>query len=346
MFKPKPSSIIYKKNKMMQMKYLLIFMIVLIFTGCSKNTEKINQEVPFFGTIERDVKYANNVGYDGNMTDLKLDIYTPTPDFADRNGNYPLYLHVHGGAYIKGTKESAEDILKRMANKGYLAVAIDYRIGWNHSDEDPDICNGDSTELKMAIYRAIQDYNASLRFLVANSQKFKVDTNRIFTGGSSAGAGTVLNAMVITDELAQLIEPDIYALYGSIERSGNSLTNSYKIKGQGAMWGGLGNLDFITTENAVPTSFFHGLEDQIAPYGEGYAYSCDQMPETNGSGALYPKFESLNIKAVLHSALNQGHDPGIYDNQFLADNLDCFFSEILDGNAQSDQLQNREYNCK
>lgn len=327
---------------------MILFCITgfLIFSSCSKNTAKINQQVPFFGTIERDIKFATNIGYDGNTTDLALDIYTPTADLADKNGYYPLYLHVHGGAYIKGSKEVAEDILKRMANKGYIGVAIDYRIGWNHSDEDPDICNGDSTELKMAIYRAIQDYNASLRFLVANANKYKIDTSKIFTGGSSAGAGTVLNAMVITDALAQLIEPDIYALYGSIDRSGNNLTNTYTIKGQGAMWGGIGNLDFITTENAIPTSFFHGFEDPIAPYGEGYAYSCNEMPATNGSGVIYPKYQSLNIKAVIHTAENQGHDPEIYDNQFLADNLDCFFTEILNGNAQYDQLQNREYNCK
>ena len=280
------------------------------------------------------------------MTDLKLDIYTPTSDFADRDGNYPLYLHVHGGAYIKGSKEVAEDICKRMANKGYISVAIDYRIGWNHSDEDPEICNGDSTELKMAIYRAIQDYNASLRFLVANAKKYKIDTNKIFTGGSSAGAGTVLNAMVVSNALAQLIEPDIYALYGPIDRSGNNLTNSYTIKGQGAMWGGLGNIDFVTSENTIPTTFFHGVEDLIAPYGAGYAYSCNEMPATFGSGALFPKYQSLNIKAVLHTAENQGHDPSIYDNQFLADNMDCFFTEILNGNAQYEKLQNREYKCK
>ncbi len=324
-----------------------MYLVVLwVFNSCSKNTERINQQVPFFGTIERDIKYANNIGYDGLMTDLKLDIYTPTSDFADRDGNYPLYLHVHGGAYIKGSKEVAEDICKRMANKGYISVAIDYRIGWNHSDEDPEICNGDSTELKMAIYRAIQDYNASLRFLVANAKKYKIDTNKIFTGGSSAGAGTVLNAMVVSNALAQLIEPDIYALYGPIDRSGNNLTNSYTIKGQGAMWGGLGNIDFVTSENTIPTTFFHGVEDLIAPYGAGYAYSCNEMPATFGSGALFPKYQSLNIKAVLHTAENQGHDPSIYDNQFLADNMDCFFTEILNGNAQYEKLQNREYKCK
>lgn len=322
-----------------------LFCLSLIMTGCSKNTERVNQEVPFFGTITRDITYARNIGYDGLMTDLKLDIYTPTSDFADKNGRYPMYLHVHGGAFIKGTKGAVENLMKMMANKGYVSVAIAYRIGWNHDDTDPDLCNGDSTELKMAIYRAMQDYNASLRYMVNNADLYKIDTSRIFTGGSSAGATTVMNAMVITDALAAIIEPEIRDFYGPLDRGGNSLTNTYTIKGHGAMWGGIGNLDYISKNNAVPTIFFHGVDDIVTPYGAGTVFTCENMISSNGPAVIYPVYQSLNVVAKFHTAENQGHSPEMFDDRFISDNLDCFFIDLLNGNAYYDRLQNKEYSC-
>lgn len=323
-----------------------VFCIFMIISGCSKNTERVNQEVPFLGTITKDVTYASNIGYDGLMADLKLDIYTPTSDFSDQNGRYPLYLHVHGGAFIKGTKEAVEDLMKLMANKGYVSVAIGYRIGWNHDDEDPDLCNGDSAELKMAIYRAMQDYNASLRFMVANADEYKIDTSKIFTGGSSAGSTTVMNAMVLTDELVAITEPEIRDFYGPLDRGGNNLTNTYTIKGHGAMWGGIGNLDYINKSNAVPAIFFHGTEDIVTPYGAGTVFQCENMITSNGAAVTYPVYELLNVKAKFHTAENQGHSPDMFDNRFLADNMDCFFSDLLNGDAQFDKLLNRESSCK
>jgi hypothetical protein len=326
--------------------WVLVIFTTVLFSGCSKNTERSGgSPVVFNGTILSDITYARNIDYFGNMVDLKLDVYTPSADMADKNGLFPMYLHVHGGGYITGTKEAASDILKRMGNKGYLGVAISYRIGWNHSESESNNCNGDSTELKMAIYRAIQDLNASLRFIVAHASEYKIDTNRLFIGGSSAGAGTVLNKMTISDQVAAIVEPEIRDLYGPIDEAGNNYRNTYTIKGQACMWGGMGFPELISSDNAISTIFFHGTEDNVAPYGAGTTYNCETMPSTYGSGFLFPKFRSSGVSAALHTAMKDGHDPEIFDNQFLVDNMSCFFEKISNGNTVNRDVSGRQTSC-
>ena len=55
-----------------------------------------------------------------------LDIYRPE---APREGGFPVLLQVHGGAWIIGEKEQqAKPLMYHMAQRGWLCVAINYRL--------------------------------------------------------------------------------------------------------------------------------------------------------------------------------------------------------------------------
>jgi acetyl esterase/lipase len=55
-----------------------------------------------------------------------LDIYQPQ---APREGGFPVLLQVHGGAWIIGAKEEqAKPLMYHMAQRGWLCVAINYRL--------------------------------------------------------------------------------------------------------------------------------------------------------------------------------------------------------------------------
>jgi len=55
-----------------------------------------------------------------------LDIYQPS---ATREGGFPVLLQVHGGAWVIGEKEQqAKPLLYHMAQRGWLGVAINYRL--------------------------------------------------------------------------------------------------------------------------------------------------------------------------------------------------------------------------
>ena len=55
-----------------------------------------------------------------------LDIYQPR---EPREGGFPVLLQVHGGAWIIGEKEQqALPLMYHMAQRGWLCVAINYRL--------------------------------------------------------------------------------------------------------------------------------------------------------------------------------------------------------------------------
>lgn len=56
-----------------------------------------------------------------------LDIYLPAGDDAITDA--PVLLQVHGGAWSVGQKEhQARPLMNRMAAKGWICVAINYRL--------------------------------------------------------------------------------------------------------------------------------------------------------------------------------------------------------------------------
>lgn len=75
--------------------------------------------------VERDIAYA-----DGGRRTM-LDVYRPAeavhPDGA------PVLLQVHGGAWVLGDKEhQAVPLMQHMASKGWVCVAINYRLAGKH----------------------------------------------------------------------------------------------------------------------------------------------------------------------------------------------------------------------
>lgn len=72
------------------------------------------------------VRLHSHISYsDGGKRNL-LDIYHP---HEPREGGFPVLLQVHGGAWIIGEKEQqAKPLMYHMAQRGWLCVAINYRL--------------------------------------------------------------------------------------------------------------------------------------------------------------------------------------------------------------------------
>ena len=277
----------------------------------------------FKGRIISNVYYGQNINWQGQMEDLKLDVYEPE---AVKSGKkYPLLLVIHGGGFLVGGKAGTQKTCAPLANEGFVCAPINYRLGWARDRTKP--CNGDSTELKKAIFRAAQDANAALRFLVAHADEYSIDTNWIFVCGNSAGGVTSLNTVYLTDTIAELFNPGITSLLGGLKTGTNNLRNTYRIKGICNMWGGIGNPLMITKDNAVPTLFFHGQLDNVVPCNIGPVYSCPLFFTQYGSQPIYNQLKSLGVSAVAHIDPNGGH--GVYSYDFRVKNMACFFKNVM-----------------
>ena len=85
-------------------------------------------------------------------------------------GPHPGVLIIHGGGWAKGDKIKFRSIGLEMTKRGYVSMAIDYRLsGEAHFPAN------------------IHDCHAAVRYLRANAKKYKLDPDRIGVVGGSAG---------------------------------------------------------------------------------------------------------------------------------------------------------------
>lgn len=116
---------------------------------------------------------------------LKVDLYVPHVD-----GPLPAVLIVHGGAWVSGTKDQLALAARHLAQHGYVAAAISYRLA-------------PANTFPAQIY----DCQAAVRWLREHAREFKIDPTRIGGYGYSAGGHLVALLGALDDEL--LREPGL-----------------------------------------------------------------------------------------------------------------------------------------
>ncbi len=129
-----------------------------------------------------DVEIVRDVAYDDRFgAATEMDVYLPTgwEDGAPR----PAVMFVHGGGWRIGSAEAHRDHAIRLAESGYVAVSIDYRL----------VPDG-------AYPRAMQDTQCALSALRARAADFAIDPARIAVAGYSAGGHLVSILGVGADE--------------------------------------------------------------------------------------------------------------------------------------------------
>jgi acetyl esterase/lipase len=117
--------------------------------------------VPDDVVFETAIEYANP---DGQHLQLNL----ARPRTGD--GPFPTVLCIHGGGFRAGKRESYDGLVIRLAQKGYVAVTVTYRLA-----------------PKYQFPAAVHDCKAAVRWLRANAAKYKIDPERIGVTGGSAG---------------------------------------------------------------------------------------------------------------------------------------------------------------
>ncbi len=334
----------------MLMKHILYAgILILCIAGCSKDKNaQIQRPVPPTYNVNSitDVQYGQNTTYTGDNQKLLLDIYSPKDASASKR--YPLIVMAHGGSFIDGDKSNMANLCQALAVKGYVAVSIDYRLGWDYGNaQSPAACQGDTISLQKALYRSLQDYNAALRFLVHNADTYFIDTSWIFTGGGSAGAVSAINTTYVTPEFTNTYFKDEKTELGGLRNVDNTLTDAFAIKGDISLWGAVITPTLITSATAVPMVAFHGSADQTIPILSDHYSLCPNYPLLYGSQYIYDTLTKLNVPAALHIAEGQGHGPDIYqDPDFVSININCFLKSLMNKVAVTGVYQDLASGCQ
>lgn len=234
----------------------------------------------------------------------KMDIYEPDQSIDTETARpVVLYLHtgnalpppVNGSPNGRRDDSTAVEICKRMARRGYVAVSMSYRLGWNPLAATEQERRG---QLLNAIYRAIQDTRQCVRThkeIADGENTYAIDPNKIVVFGEGTG-GYIALANATLDDAAKIYIPkfcpnpfDLTESYidstqvGNIAGFNGNLTlyqpNGYDYDTHFCvnMGGALADTSWLDPGD-VPMVAFHTVFDPFAPFTEGIVI----VPTTGG----------------------------------------------------------------
>ena len=163
-------------SKIIALSVCLLHFTTFSFSQGKCKTSKFDTTAVYtIGQIDTfSVIYGNNVNWLNNNDTLKLTIALHK-DTLIKTSNRPFVLFIHGGGIFKGTRYECLNEMIWFAKRGYVTTSVDYRLGWK-TNAYPTKCLGDNETHKDALYRAVQDIKAALRFIIANASTLKIDT--------------------------------------------------------------------------------------------------------------------------------------------------------------------------
>lgn len=130
---------------------------------CSISDRNRDRRIP----LPQGVTTCCNISYSSYGNSSLLDVYYPDGTSAP----LPTIVSIHGGGYVYGTKEIYKRYGMSLASRGFAFVNFNYRLAPKWKFPTP-----------------LEDTNAVMEWICANSQRYHLDPTRIIIVGDSAGA--------------------------------------------------------------------------------------------------------------------------------------------------------------
>lgn len=284
------------------MKKLLLLFFAACLCGASGTQllaqERYIDEIFSEITVTSDVVYGNNItilaalfGGGPAPEDLLMDIYEPAGDTASRR---PIVIVGHRGDFLPPvvnespfgdkTDSSVVAICEGMAKRGYVAVSMTYRLGWNPF--------GTGIVKKKTIleasYRAAQDIRTCVRFfrkhVAEDNNTYRVDAEKVAVGAFDAAAYAAYSTAFLknysqvelpkfvdfsTNPAELFVDSALLGLpYGLENRTlniGNHTAYSSDVSLVFAFDGGVGDFSWIEAGDPPIVAFMH--ENKFDQYG-------------------------------------------------------------------------------
>jgi hypothetical protein len=244
-------------------------------------------------------EYFNaDTSVDLKVTTLKMDMYKPKAS-ADATTDRPVIVYLHTGNFLppgingspNGSKADSSAIVlcTEWAKRGYVAVALNYRLGWNPIADNVEVRRG---QLLNAVYRAIHDAKQAVIMLKDDASTYGIDASKVTLYGEGTGAYVALayetldknEEMELTKFRAGGVGPSYIdrTVVGEIDGSGGLLnlytasSTSTEIAAVVTTGGALADTSWLEAGDA-PMISFHCVRDPFAPFNEGTVI----VPTTN-----------------------------------------------------------------
>ena len=219
---------------------------------------------------------------------LLMDVYqpqTPRPDHA-------CVVYLFGGGFIGGERNNEHTVscCRMLADRGFVAVAIDYRLYLKHAPK-MSLFNASAT-FDTAIRYAVEDCSAAIAYLCAHAAELHIDTSHVILSGSSAGAITVLQ----TDYCRCNDMPEASALPKSFRPAAI-------VPYAGGVYCAVGQLKYA--KQPAPTCMFHGICDRLVNYNR---FRGSLAKALYGSSRVAKAFKKYGYNYWILRYEDRGHD--------------------------------------
>lgn len=271
--------------------------------------------------LERDIAYI-----EGGDEAQKLDLYLPEKP-AEKP--LPLIVHIHGGGWRAGSKYPCP--VAPMALKGYIVASVEYRFSQ-----------------KAKFPAQIQDCQAAIRWLRANSARYQIDPERVAVVGASAGGH--LSALVATSggkktfpaiggnedqsdrvqAVCDYFGPTDFTTVVQQAADDSKVRNVFQFNTPGDPYSGLTGSDLSDTakseavspihyvdKDCPPFLILHGTHDALVPYAQ--------------SVELAEALKAKGVEVWLQTLPGSGHGGPAFNRPALAALILNFFEKHLKG---------------
>ncbi|MBP6334797.1 MAG: T9SS type A sorting domain-containing protein [Bacteroidia bacterium] len=333
-------------------KLLLPFVFVLGTFGITDSiyAQRFVNEIFSSVTVTSNITYGQNISFLTGVPDtidLKADVYMPVGDSMTAR---PTVFMIHTGSFLPifyngqatGVKSDSTiaEMCRQFARRGYTAIALDYRLGWNPQAlgaAGQDIRTG---TLLQAVFRALQDVKACVRYFRNDANglnTYGIDESQFILGGAGSG-GYVAMAYATLNNTAQISLPKFLAattnasygftagqsyinqaIWGDFDGYGGMAGFNLPNNTPGVandihfvfnMGGALGDSSWLQAGPNVPFVAFHPVNDPFAPYKDGSVIvptTGDFVVDVSGSWRVIRIADSLGNNSAFSN--NTWTDP-------------------------------------
>lgn len=245
-------------------------------------------------TAKAALNKSTHVYAEKNGQTLALDVYQLEAEMLRPGRTAVLYFH--GGGFSEGSRTEARYVqfAEKLARLGLVAIPCAYYLSMRGRSMSCD----QEQAVKVAAFRsAAEDVWAATRYVLQHADAWGIDPTQIVLAGSSAGAEAIVNAA--------------YWPAGAMGMAERQLPTGFQYAGLLIMAGAILDLDWITSQNALPSLMFHGENDPLVPYGAASHHYCQPhhpgyLP-LFGAGAIANRLKVLDKPYTLVTGTEGGH---------------------------------------
>ena len=241
---------------------------------------------------------------------LLMDIYQPV---GDTSALRPLVIFAHGGSFMKNNRRSEVEecgpaLCRELAKRGYVAVSIDYRLTSLLGMVTKPLAYKE-------IIRSVAEGRASILWFlkdIAHGNTYRIDKNRIFFAGNSAGA--ILAEQLVFIDSATKCRPALTKAIHKLLPDSLALP-AHTLRGVISLAGAVLDTSIIAGQNLPALLHMQGDADRIVPYGYAKALYGLAPFKMGGLGASRYRYISQHIDFTEVVIKGGGHTPWNYHKE-------------------------------